>query len=191
MYLKMKPPIDRGSRWACGFMIPCMVNLARTTDTPILAIPRQIKVEADDIDYLLTAANHFCNPSSWKKSDIIGQYAGLRVLKQSSKTSPSAVSRDWNSKLPITACLLLLVENSPRHARTQLKSSIRSVKIYTSMNLVKPMADFSLATETDFCQWSANTLVEARALHIDDEAPFGSLSGTQNESPLIFELLCQ
>ena len=81
------------------FVIPWYgLTLLGTTDTPYFGDINQIKVEADDIDYLLTAANRVLQSVHWQKSDIIGQYAGLRVLKQSSKTSTSAVSRDWELK---------------------------------------------------------------------------------------------
>jgi glycerol-3-phosphate dehydrogenase len=97
------------------FMIPWYgLTLLGTTDTHYAGDIEQIKVEADDIDYLLTAANRVLQSVHWKKSDIIGQYAGLRVLKQSSKTSPSAVSRDWELKAAHNGLLSQLAINNPQ-----------------------------------------------------------------------------
>ena len=61
----------------------------------------QVAVEEPDIGYLLAAANDYLG-TAWTQADIIGKYAGVRVLKQSTQStasdSPSAVSRDWELK---------------------------------------------------------------------------------------------
>ncbi|SER62180.1 glycerol-3-phosphate dehydrogenase [Nitrosomonas sp. Nm51] len=81
------------------FMIPWYgLTLLGTTDTPYHGSLDCIEVDATEIDYLLNAVNDYlCE--SWSRSDIIGCFAGVRVLKQeaaaSSGASPSSVSRDW------------------------------------------------------------------------------------------------
>ncbi len=80
------------------FMIPWYgVTLIGTTDTDYSGDIEHVSVEAKDIDYLLAAANHYLD-TAWTPADIINSYAGLRVLKRSDQTSPSAVSRDWELK---------------------------------------------------------------------------------------------
>jgi glycerol-3-phosphate dehydrogenase len=84
------------------FVIPWYgVTLLGTTDTDYHGNIEQVTVEESDICYLLAAANDYLG-TVWTLADIIGKYAGVRVLKQSTQTvasdSPSAVSRDWELK---------------------------------------------------------------------------------------------
>jgi glycerol-3-phosphate dehydrogenase len=80
------------------FMIPWYgMALIGTTDNDYKGDIEHVAVEKNDIAYLLTAANHYLK-SAWTETDIVGSYAGLRVMKHSDKASPSAVSRDWELK---------------------------------------------------------------------------------------------
>ncbi|NBQ71132.1 MAG: hypothetical protein EBU46_20785, partial [Nitrosomonadaceae bacterium] len=84
------------------FMIPWYgLTLLGTTDTDFTGDVKTIRADDSDIDYLLAAANGYLK-TPWTKTDIIGRFAGVRVFKQSVKTtsasSPSAVSRDWELK---------------------------------------------------------------------------------------------
>jgi glycerol-3-phosphate dehydrogenase len=78
------------------FMIPWYgKTLVGTTDTDYAGDIDTVKVEAEDVDYLLDAVNHYVRNAHWTRDDIVGSFAGLRVLKPSGELSPSAVSRDW------------------------------------------------------------------------------------------------
>ena len=80
------------------FMIPWYGRmLLGTTDTDYQGSLDRIAVEAEEVAYLLKEANRYLK-TAWTPEDIIGSYAGLRVLQQSDKSSPSAVSRDWELK---------------------------------------------------------------------------------------------
>lgn len=84
------------------FMIPWYgQTLLGTTDTDYRGDIEQVAVEADDIGYLLDAANHYLK-TSWTRDDIAGSFAGVRVFKQPSQSavsgSPSSLSRDWELK---------------------------------------------------------------------------------------------
>ncbi len=81
------------------FLIPWYgVTLLGTTDTNYTGDLDQVTVETSDIHYLLDAVNDYL-ATNWTTDDIIGQYAGVRVLKQTTpSTSPSAISRDWELK---------------------------------------------------------------------------------------------
>jgi len=68
-----------------------------TTDTDYQGDSDHVSVEPEDISYLLNEANNYLSVS-WTEKDVIGSYAGVRVMKRSGKTSPSAVSRDWELK---------------------------------------------------------------------------------------------
>jgi len=78
------------------FMIPWYGRtLVGTTDTDYGGDLDKVKVEDKDIDYLLNEVNGVVRNKNWIREDVIGSFAGLRVLKQSDRSSPSAVSRDW------------------------------------------------------------------------------------------------
>ncbi len=80
------------------FIIPWYGRtLVGTTDTDYRGDVAQVNVEQADADYLLEAANRYLQVV-WSRADIIGSYAGLRVMKRSDDASPSAVSRDWELK---------------------------------------------------------------------------------------------
>jgi glycerol-3-phosphate dehydrogenase len=83
------------------FIIPWYgLTLLGTTDTDYQGDLQNIKVAQEDIDYLLAAANHYLK-TPWTHTDVINSYAGVRVLKQdtrSSSAAPSSVSRDWELK---------------------------------------------------------------------------------------------
>ncbi len=80
------------------FMMPWYgFTLLGTTDTDYRGDPAQINIEAEDVSYLLAAANSYLK-AAWTETDIISGFAGVRVLKQSAQSMPSAVSRDWELK---------------------------------------------------------------------------------------------
>ena len=81
------------------FMIPWYgLTLLGTTDTPYKGPLDRIEVDEAEVDYLLNAVNDYLR-TRWSRSDIIGRFAGVRVLKQEttadSNAFPSSVSRDW------------------------------------------------------------------------------------------------
>src|SRR3989338_3278256 len=81
------------------FVIPLYGrSLLGATDTDYRGDLDHVTVEEGDVDYLLAAANHYLKVA-WARQDVIGSYAGLRVMKQSGDELPSAVSRDWELKM--------------------------------------------------------------------------------------------
>jgi glycerol-3-phosphate dehydrogenase len=80
------------------FMIPWYgMTLIGTTDRDYFGDQDHVTVEQNEIAYLLNEANHYLK-SAWTEADIVGSYAGVRVMKRSDKASPSDVSRDWELK---------------------------------------------------------------------------------------------
>ena len=80
------------------FIIPWYgLTLVGTTDTDYRGDIGHVVVEKTDVDYLLNEVNHYLK-TRWTKHDVIGSYAGIRVMRQSDDASPSAVSRDWELK---------------------------------------------------------------------------------------------
>jgi glycerol-3-phosphate dehydrogenase len=81
------------------FIIPWYGRtLLGTTDIDYAGDPARVAVEASDVDYLLAAANRYLG-TAWTRADVIGSYAGLRVMKRSDAAHPSSASRDWELKL--------------------------------------------------------------------------------------------
>ncbi|SEN62382.1 glycerol-3-phosphate dehydrogenase/oxidase [Nitrosomonas marina] len=81
------------------FMIPWYgLTLLGTTDTTYQGLLNRIDVDETEVDYLLNAVNDYLR-EPWTRSDIVGAFAGVRVLKHEatagSAESPSSVSRDW------------------------------------------------------------------------------------------------
>ena len=80
------------------FMIPWYgLTLVGTTDTDYRGDIEHIEVEKAEVEYLLREANQYLK-TQWTEPDVIGSYAGVRVMRQSDAASPSAVSRDWELK---------------------------------------------------------------------------------------------
>lgn len=80
------------------FMIPWYgLTLVGTTDTDYRGDIEHVVVERADVDYLLREVNHYFNVNLTER-DVIGSYAGVRVMRQSDVVSPSDVSRDWELK---------------------------------------------------------------------------------------------
>ncbi|MDD1632584.1 MAG: glycerol-3-phosphate dehydrogenase/oxidase, partial [Methylococcaceae bacterium] len=81
------------------FIIPWYgLTLLGTTDTNYDSNIDHVAVEPEEVNYLLSEANRVLKTVNWTEQDIIGRYAGLRVLKQSADASPSSISRDWELK---------------------------------------------------------------------------------------------
>jgi glycerol-3-phosphate dehydrogenase len=80
------------------FIIPWYdMTLIGTTDRDYIGDLDHVAAEQYEIAYLLNEANHYLK-SAWTEADIVGSYAGVRVMKHSDKASPSEVSRDWELK---------------------------------------------------------------------------------------------
>jgi glycerol-3-phosphate dehydrogenase len=77
------------------FIIPWYGRtLVGTTDTDYRGDIDKVEVDEVDVTYLLNAANEYLQ-TAWTQQDIIGSYAGLRVMRQSDAGALSELSRDW------------------------------------------------------------------------------------------------
>jgi glycerol-3-phosphate dehydrogenase len=80
------------------FIIPWYgMTLLGTTDADYRGDLDHVAVEPEEVAYLLAEANRYLE-TAWTEKDVVGSYAGLRVMKRSSAASPAAVSRDWELK---------------------------------------------------------------------------------------------
>jgi glycerol-3-phosphate dehydrogenase len=80
------------------FVIPWYgMTLIGTTDTDYSGDLDRVSVEPAELAYLLAEANHYLD-TKWSEADVVGSYAGMRVMKRSDAAAPSSVSRDWELK---------------------------------------------------------------------------------------------
>ena len=153
------------------FVIPWYGRtLVGTTDNDYRGDIEHVVVEASDVAYLLAAANHYLN-IAWTPADIIGSYAGLRVLKRSSKASPSSVSRDWELKTASNG-----VHYSIGGKITSAREDAASIVdvVCTQLGLGATCATqgkmFPWAPAENYAAWSAASLAQAAQLGIDAES---------------------
>jgi glycerol-3-phosphate dehydrogenase len=77
------------------FMVPWYgKTMVGTTDTDYSGSRDNVTVDEEDIDYLLTESNHVLKGISWGEEDILGSFAGVRVLQDNPDALPSSVSRE-------------------------------------------------------------------------------------------------
>ncbi|GAB5604394.1 glycerol-3-phosphate dehydrogenase/oxidase [Sideroxyarcus sp. TK5] len=153
------------------FIIPWYGRtLLGTTDTDYRGDVERVQVEEADIDYLLDAANRYLR-HAWGRRDVIGSYAGVRVMRQSDAAHPSAVSRDWE---------LRTAENGLHHAiGGKLTSAREDAAVVVDAVCAKLGIDAACASkgcllpwapQQGFGQWAAESAAAARGLGIDDES---------------------
>lgn len=174
------------------FMIPWYGRtLAGTTDTDYAGDIDAVKVEAKDIDYLLNEVNHAARNGNWTKDDIVGSFAGLRVLKQSGQSSPSAVSRDWELQIADNG-LLTSIGGKLTSARSDAAQIVDQV--CNNLGRQTPCETFGKplpwAPESGFSAWSEAMSRRALALGIDSESAEWLLFRQGNRVEAIF-VLCE
>lgn len=153
------------------FMIPWYgLSLIGTTDTDYSGDMERVAVEEKDIAYLLDAANHYLK-TSWTKADVINSYAGLRVMNRSDKSSPSAVSRDWELKTAgngvhysIGGKITSAREDAARIVDKVCAELGRDVACASRGRL------FPWAPQQNYALWSAAISAQAAQLHVDAES---------------------
>ncbi len=176
------------------FLIPWYgLTLLGTTDTEYIGDVNQVGVDADDIGYLLAEANRVLNKSNrWTEADIIGSYAGVRVLKQSSKANPSAISRDWELKVAENG-LLTSIGGKITSAREDAAQIVNT--LCARLGIDKPCATngrpFPWLPDGDYRIWSEAALAEAMALGVDGESALWLVRRHAKRVAMIFQLIRQ
>jgi glycerol-3-phosphate dehydrogenase len=152
------------------FIIPWYGRtLLGTTDTDYRGDIERVAVEAADVDYLLAAANGYLK-TAWTKQDVIGSYAGVRVMKQSDAARPSAVSRDWELKTAGNG-LHHAIGGKLTSAREDATVIVDAVctRIGVAAGCATKGRDFPWKPQQDFVVWSEAMAAQARQLGIDAE----------------------
>ncbi|MDZ4202300.1 MAG: glycerol-3-phosphate dehydrogenase/oxidase [Gallionella sp.] len=153
------------------FLIPWYGRtLLGTTDTDYRDVATAAAVQDADIDYLLQAANDYLG-CAWTRRDVIGSYAGLRVLRHSGDASPSAVSRDWELKTAHNGAHYS-VGGKLTSAREDAARIVD--RVCAQLGEPRPCAtrqrDLPWKPAPDFVAWRTATAARALALGIDAES---------------------
>jgi glycerol-3-phosphate dehydrogenase len=84
------------------FMLPWYgKTLLGTTDTEFLSDPDRLRIEGSEVTYLLAQANQILGESRWEEKDVLGAFAGLRVLPVTEDGSTATVSRELAIEEPL------------------------------------------------------------------------------------------
>jgi glycerol-3-phosphate dehydrogenase len=153
------------------FIIPWYGRtLLGTTDTDYRGGIERVVVEAEEVDYLLAAANRYFK-TAWTKKDVIGSYAGLRVMKQSDAAHPSAASRDWELKTAGSG-LHHAIGGKLTSAREDATVIVDAVceRLGLADTCATNGRDFPWKPRQDFAAWSEEVNTQAHRLGIDTES---------------------
>jgi glycerol-3-phosphate dehydrogenase len=152
------------------FIIPWYGRtLLGTTDTDYSGDIDRIVVEDGDVEYLLAAANGYLK-TAWTRQDVIGCYAGVRVLKQSDAAHPSAASRDWELKMTGNGLLHVIGGKltSAREDATVVVDAICS-RLGVAAGCATKAKDFPWKPQQEFGSWFEEKTVQAQGLGVDAE----------------------
>lgn len=174
------------------FIIPWYGRtLLGTTDTDYRGDLDRIAVEDADIDYLLAAANAYLN-TAWQREDVIGSYAGVRVLKQDGDgcTAPSSLSRDWELKTTASGAHYS-IGGKLTSAREDAAVIVDAVcaQLGRSIPCATRGTRFPWAPDQDFALWQADTLAHAATLGIDAESAHWLLRRHGTRTTAVFALI--
>lgn len=152
------------------FMIPWYgTTLVGTTDTDFAGDINNVAVESGDVAYLLNAANRYLK-TQWTTSDILGAFAGVRVMKHNEQDNPSDVSRDWELRTSANG-VLYSVGGKITSARTDASQLVDRVCENLGLTARCGTGDrpFPWAPEEAFDEWSPRAQAHAIKLGVDAE----------------------
>jgi len=145
-------------------------TLLGTTDTDYRGDPDYVAVDAAEVAYLLAEANRYLD-NSWSEQDIVGSYAGLRVMKRNDAASPSAVSRDWELKTASNG-VHYSIGGKITSAREDAANIVNTVcaQLGVDVPCQTMLRRFPWTPEQNYIDWSAETAVQAGKLGIGRES---------------------
>ena len=175
------------------FIIPWYgLTLIGTTDTHYDGDIDHVTIEAEEVNYLLSEANRVLKTVNWTQQDIIGRYAGLRVLKPSADASPSRISRDWELKTSKNGLLSSIggkFTSAREDAACIVDALCRNLGVNESCKTFgKP---FPWSPVGDYQTWADAALNEAVSLGIDKESAHWLLRRHGKRVSGVFELIKQ
>ena len=153
------------------FIIPWYgMTLLGTTDADYSGDLEHVAVEAKEIAYLLAEANRYIK-TAWTEKDVVGSFAGLRVMKCSSEASPAAASRNWELKTASNG-VHYSIGGKLTSAREDAASIVDTVCAQLGVNASCPTKGrkFPWMPGADYSVWLAAASTRAGELGIDPES---------------------
>ncbi len=153
------------------FVIPWYgMTLLGTTDTEYSGDLDHVIVEREEVAYLLAEANHYLK-TAWTEADIVGRYVGVRVMKQSDKAVPSAVSREWELKTAQNG-VHYSIGGKLTSAREDAAWIVNTVcaQLRLDISCATRNRPFPWAPQEDYANWSVAISAQARRLGINQES---------------------
>jgi len=153
------------------FMIPWYgLTLIGTTDTDYQGDINHVAVEKSDVAHLLAEANHYLK-TAWSEADIIGSYAGVRVMKNDGNSAPSSASRDWELKTAGNG-VHYSVGGKLTSAREDAARIVNKVCAQLGIDVPCPTRGrkFPWAPFEDYSTWLLSANAQAKQLGIDAES---------------------
>ncbi len=150
------------------FIIPWYgMTLVGTTDTDYSGDLDHVVIKPEEVAYLLAEANHYLK-SAWTEADIVGSYAGVRVMKHSDHASPSSASRDWELKTAGNG-VHYSIGGKLTSAREDAACIVDAVcaQLGVDMPCATKCRPFPWTPESDFAQWSVDANAQATRFGID------------------------
>jgi glycerol-3-phosphate dehydrogenase len=148
-------------------------TLIGTTDTDYTGDLESIPVRDQDVSYLLEEANNVLKDVNWQPGDILGSFAGLRVLQNLKGSSPSSISREWTVK-KIQDGLLVSIGGKFTTSRQDAEIIVdKALSIYKP-KLKKTVFNsktvgFTDAPEGKLSLWRSDSLKQGLSLGVDRE----------------------
>jgi glycerol-3-phosphate dehydrogenase len=168
------------------------LTLLGTTDTNYDGDINHVTIEAEEVNYLLSEANRVIKTVNWTERDIIGSYAGLRVLKQSTDASPSSISRDWELEHSKNG-LLSSIGGKFTSARQDAACIVDL--LCRNLGLNEPCKTFGhpfpWLPAGDYQQWADRTQKQAKDLGIDTGSAHWLIRRHGNRVSCVFDLIKQ
>ncbi len=165
-------------------------TLLGTTDTAFDGDPDQVRVEQADVDYLLDEARRALAGQVWTAADILGSFAGLRVLHAGGgEEATSRISREWYLATPLER-LFVPVGGKFTSARADAAEVVDRIMVASGRPLApSPTATrrFPWAPAQPFNTWRAQQLSVALTLGFDEETAEGLLLRYGSQVTRIFE----
>lgn len=153
------------------FLVPWYgLTLLGTTDTDYVGDPSDVVVEPDDVDYLLGTANRVLGSVQWTEHDIIGGFAGLRVLKSKKGLAPSGLSREWVLE-ELKNGVLVSVGGKFTSARQSAAAIVDRVCRKLGIRRTSKTADlaFPWAPAEEYAGWFRDRVGQGRSLGLSEE----------------------
>ena len=150
-------------------------TLLGTTDTPYTGQPDAVRVTSEDVDYLLNAANTYVTPS-WRTSDVLGGFAGIRVMRNQPHLDPSQVTRKWSLDQSAPGLLTPLGGKFSTARADSAKTVDRVMKLVGRQAGARPTAErpFPWAPAGNFVAWLEQAVERGVAVGLDADTALTS-----------------